>query len=58
MITATLTNEKLLIGLAYIFRGLVYYLHGATWWCVGRHGAEEVAECPSSWLADNSKWSV
>ena len=31
MITVTLIKENHLIGVAYIFRGLVYYCHGGTW---------------------------
>ena len=32
MTSATLTKEKHLIGVAYIFRGLVHYHHGVTRW--------------------------
>ena len=35
---------KHLIGMAHVFRGLVHYHHGATWWHAGRHGTGEEAE--------------
>ena len=47
--TATiLMKEKHLIGVAYVFRGLVHYYHGVTWWRADRHGAGEVSESPTS----------
>ena len=42
MTTATFIKEKHLIGVTYIFRGLVHCHRGTTWWRAGRHGAEEV----------------
>ena len=45
---ATLLMEKHLIWAAYSFRGLVHYYHGATWWLADRHGAGEIARCPTS----------
>ena len=41
------SKHKHVIGVAYIFRGSILYHHGVTW-CVGRYGAEEVAEGPTS----------
>ena len=49
---------KALTGMAYIFKCLVHYHHGVTWWHAGRHGAGEVAKCPTSCLAGSRKWSV
>ena len=43
---ATLIKEKHYIRMAYIFRNLVHYHHGAAWWPAGRHGAEDGAESP------------
>ena len=34
---------KYLIGVTYIFGGLVHCHHGVTWWRAGRHGAGEVS---------------
>lgn len=48
MTMATLISEKYLIGVACIFRCLVHCRHGATCWHTGRHGAGELAECPTS----------
>ena len=45
----TLIKEKHLIVVTSLqFRGLVYYHHGATWWCAGRHGAGDGAEIRTS----------
>ena len=55
MTKATLIKEKHLIGVTYIWRGLVHYHHGAAWWHAGRHGARE-AKSPVTWLAGKRKW--
>ena len=39
-------KERHTIEVAYIFRGLVHYHHGVTWWLVHRHGHGEWAESP------------
>ena len=39
---------KHLIGVAHIFRGLIHYHHGETWWHAGRHGAGEGTESSMS----------
>ena len=57
MTMATLIKEKHLVGVAYIFRDLVQSHLGGTWWLAGRQDAGEAAECPTSWLAGNRKWS-
>ena len=43
-----LIKGKYFIGVAYIFRGLVRYHHGATRWHAGRRGTGEGAESPTS----------
>ena len=48
MTTVTLIKEKHLIGVAYIFRGLVYCHLGVNWWRAVRHGARGGAENPTS----------
>lgn len=45
------------VGVAYIFRGLVHCLHGATSGCAGRHGARGGAESTTSGPAGYRKWS-
>ena len=48
--SATLIKENIYLGLAYRFRGSVYYHHGGeARHCVGRHGARERAESSTFW---------
>lgn len=60
MIREILTKKrtKLLIGISYTFIDLVYYHHGAAWWCAGRYRAREVTKYPTSGLLDKKKRSV
>ena len=48
MTNTILKKEKHLFGVAYIFKDLAHYHHGATWGHAGRHGAGEGAESPTS----------
>ena len=48
LLSATLIKEKHLIGFGCIFKGLVHYHHGETWWHRGRHGSGEAAENSTS----------
>ena len=57
MTMTTLKKDKHLTGVVYVFRGLVHYHHGTTWWHAGVHGAEKGAEISTSWPAGNRKWS-
>lgn len=41
MTMAILKTDNYLIGVYYIFRGLVHFYNGATWWHVGRHSPGE-----------------
>lgn len=52
-----MTMKPHFIGVDYIFRAFVHDHHGVTWWHLGRRGAREVAECPTSVLAGNEKLS-
>ena len=44
MTIATHLKEEHLIGVTYMFTGLVFYHRGVTWWHAGTQGAGEGAE--------------
>ena len=44
MTVTALKKKEHLIGVVYIFRGLVHYHRGAAWWYADRHSAGEGAE--------------
>lgn len=45
MTAATLTKERHLIGVAYVFIDLVHYHRGKIWWHEDRHGFVEYSFC-------------
>ena len=48
MNTAICKKENHVIVVAYIFRGLIHFHHGVTWFSSGRFGARVENEIPAS----------
>lgn len=55
MTMVILNKENHLIGVGYIFKGLIHYNRGPTWWHAGTHGIGEVPKRPRSFFAGNRK---